>query len=304
MRKVGTGRTLALLCATAGVILAASMAQAVPSTFYHPGDVLTYDIGVDVKLHVSSAQSPTPQAFESTVNGTETISIGRADPDGSLHGNLNLALTANTAGTSQSFARTLAFKIAPDDTTSIENGDPSMNQYLAMLNQAHKSYGGRVLHVGDVINQTLSLPGTIPLTLTTTAKVVAQKVYRGYPTFAIQVTGTAPVDTQVQGMPTKGMLTVAGTDYYDQHDEIFVGAAVSVNGNLTVGDKSQTGHIKIAETQDVELKSLVRGKAAPPAQTPAPAPSLTATPGPSIVTPVPIPTNGYYTPPPPSPSPS
>jgi hypothetical protein len=302
------GRTIAALCAVIAAVLVSGAARgvaALPALGLHPGDNLAYDLSMEVQVHGQPLPHSTqpPYTIDTTVQGSEKITVLRADPDGSLHASMNVAFGVKSNGQSTPIQRVTLVKIAPDQSITVERGgDSSMAQYFSVISQAQKAYVGRTLHVGDVINQSVNVPGNFPVTVTTSAKVVAEKTYRGYPTFAIQVTGSAPVDVPVQSNRMKGKMTIAGTNYFDQKDQLFVGSAARVNLDATVAGP-QGGHLTMVETVNVVLKSFTHGPAPLPVPTPSAMPSAVSSPS-GTPTPSPTPTSGYYTPPPPSPTPS
>ena len=103
-------------------------------------------------------------------------------------------------------------------------------------------------------------------------KVVAQKQYRGYPTFAIQSTGVAPIDTTIEGHAVKGQITTAGTTYYDQRDQLFVGWATRANADAQFSG-AQGGHFTTLTTASIILRSVTHGAASAAAPSPSAAPS-------------------------------
>jgi hypothetical protein len=296
--------------ATALVLSGVENAASTPTSArgrMHPGDKLTYDLTIEFQLHTLPAPHATQPAvtLDTTAQGTETLTALRADADGTVHASFNLALQAQNNGASQALQRVMLLKIAPDGSTAMEGGgDQSTAQYLAMLSGAAKQFRGHVLHVGDVFHQTMDVPGSIPIRVESTARVTAEKMYRGYPTFAIASTGSGNVDTNYAGARMTGTVDVAGTTYFDQVDQLLVGAATRANVDLQVAG-TQGGHATVVVTSNMILTSFKHG----PPPTPVPAP--TATPAPASPTPAPSPSpataptpSGYYTPPPPSPSPS
>jgi hypothetical protein len=300
------GRTLAAIVVLAALgIVSGSALAAQSGTGMHAGDVLKYDLTFELQLHVAPAAHTTqaPIAMESSVVGTETITGVRADPDGTVHASVDVVLHSNTAGQTQDLRRTMLVSIAPDGTIQPERGaDASMMQYLKAIDDASKMYRDHTLHVGDSFSQTLSVPGAVPVTLTTLAKVVAQKTYRGYPTFAIQTTGNGKIDTQIEGMRATGTVDVAGTSYVDSKDRLVIGQAVRSNVEAMLAG-AQGNRVTAVWTANVVLDSFTHHAVAPqkPAATPSAAPSPTPAQTPA---PTPTPADQYYTPTPPAPTPS
>jgi hypothetical protein len=306
------GRTIAATAALTAASLLGAAALAIPShsgMSLHPGDKLAYDFAMEIQIHLQPAShsSQPPVNADTTVQGGETVTVLRADRDGSLHAKVDLSLQMRGNGHATPLNRTLLVKIGPDQSMTVEaGGDQSLAQYLSGFASAQKTFAGRTLRVGDVFHQSMTVPGALPTTITTTLKVVAEKQYRGYPTFAIQATGVAPIDTTIEGHQVKGQITTAGTTYYDQRDQLFVGWATRANADADFSG-AQGGHFTTLTTASIVLRSLSHGAAptaapsasaspassASPSASPAPSPSLApATPG------------GYYTPPPPSPTPA
>lgn len=300
------GRTLAAMIVLAAVAIVSGSALAAQSgAGMHAGDVLKYDLTFELQLHVAPAPHTTqaPMAMESSVVGTETITGVRADSNGTVHASVDVALHSTTAGQTQDLRRTMLVTIAPDGTIQPERGsDASMMQYLKSINDASKMYRDHTLHVGDTFSQTLSVPGAVPVTLTTLAKVVGQQTYRGYPTFAIQTTGNGKIDTEIEGMKATGTVDVAGTSYVDSKDRLVIGQAVRSNVDAMLAG-AQGNRVTAIWTANVVLDSFRHGAVAPrPAAAPptaAPSPTPAQTPAPT-----PTPADQYYTPTPPAPTPS
>lgn len=301
------GRAIAAItCAIAISMLAGDALAATPPSPLQPGDVAKYDLSIELQVHVAPAPHTTqaPVSMETSVLGTETITGLRADADGSVHASVDVALKSNAASATQNVRKTVYVKIQPDGTMDVEGGgDADIAQYMKTMSDASKLYRGRTLHVGDTFSQTVTIPGIMPIKVVSHAKVVGQQMYRGYPTYAIQSTGSGKIDTDVQGMHTTGAFNVAGTTYVDQKDRLFIGEAVRSNVDATVA--GATGNrVNAVATINLVLESLTRGKPKP-VKTPPPAAAASPTPAPTpTATPTPTPIDQYYTPTPPAPTPS
>lgn len=299
------GRTIAATaCAALALSLAAS-ALAASSAFLHVGDVVKYGLAIGVNVNIAPAPNTTqpPVAVKTNVYGTETITGLRTDADGSVHAKVDVSL--NSAGTSGTTIvdRTLLMRLAPDGSVAGEGGeDATTMQYIQALSEASRPYRNRTLYVGEKFSQTMQLPGVVPMTVNTQAVVVAEKTYLGYPTYAIQSTGTGNFDALLEGMRAKGVFDVAGTTYYDQRDRLLIGQAMRSSINAQV-QGSQGNRITATTTVSLSLGSYVHGKPTPaPVKRVAPSPTPTPSPSPS-----PTPTlspSQYYTPTPPAATPS
>ena len=304
------GRTIAALALFVAVIIVAASASASAATSggLAVGDVLKYDFSIQLQVHVAPAPHTTqaPVTLNSTVLGSEKITGLRSDPDGSVHASVDMIVSSAGAGQSQNTRRRLLVKVLPDGTMQPEGGeDPTLAQYLKTLGDTAKQYRHRTLHVGDSFSQTVSVPGIVPVKVTSLAKVVAQQSYRGYPTFAIQSTGTGKINDVIDGMPAAGTISVAGTAYFDQKDQLFIGEAVRSNVDATVAG-AQGNRVTAIATINLILNSFTHaqkpkpGTAASPAKAvPSPTPAASPT-----SSPTPRPPNEYYTPTPPAPTPS
>jgi hypothetical protein len=283
----------------AGDALAASSAPPI-----QPGDVAKYDLSIELQVHVAPAPHTTqaPMSMDTSVLGTETITGLRSDPDGSVHASVNVALTSSGASQSQNVRQTLYVKIQPDGSMDVEGGGSAeIAQYMKTISDASKLYRDRVLHVGDSFSQITNVPGIMPITVVSHMKVVAAQRYRGYPTFAIQSTGSGKIDNVIQGMHATGTFNVAGTTYVDQKDKLFIGEAVRSNVDATIAGASGN-RINAVATINLVLDSLTHGK---PKQVPTAAPAAAPSPTPAVTpTPTPTPVDQYYTPTPPAPTPS
>lgn len=293
--------------ASAGVALAVAAVALAASggSFLHVGDVVTYGLSIGVDVDVAPAPHTTqpPVAVKTSVNGTETITALRTDPDGSVHARVNVVI--NSAGTSGTTVvdRTLLMKVSPSGAVTGEGGeDATTMEYIRALSDASAPFRNRSLYVGEKFSQTMTLPGVVPMTVTTQGEVVGLKTYLGYPTYAIQSTGTGNFDTTIQGAPAKGTFDVAGTTYYDQRDKLLIGQALRSTMNAQLAG-ALTNRISATTTVTIQLGSYVHGKpTAPPVRKAVPSPTPTPSPSPS-----PTPTlspSQYYTPTPPAPTPA
>lgn len=310
------GRTIAAIAAVSAVAAAAiftGVATAAQSgataartgSPIHAGDVLKYDLAIEMQIHLAPAPHTTqaPINLETSVAGTETITGLRSDPDGSVHASVNVAVRTNTAGQTQDIERLMLLKISPDGSMQPEgDGDPGVAQYIKTIDEAAKFYRNRKLHVGDTFTQTINLPGVVAVKVVSNSKVVAERTYRGYPTFAIASTGTGNISAQIAGAPAKGTVSVAGTTYVDQRDQLLVGQAVRQNIDATVAGAAGN-RITATTTINLVLDSFTHGAAirkkptAPPTAAPSPLPAETTSP-------TPTPPDQYYTPTPAAPTPS
>jgi hypothetical protein len=303
------GRTIAAVASAAAAFAVAVAALAASSgSFLHVGDVVTYGlaIGVDVKVEPAPHTTQPPITMKTSVSGSETISALRADPDGSIHAKVDVAL--NSAGTSGTTIvnRTLLMKVSPDGSVSGEGGeDATTMQYMRAVSDAAAPFKNRSLYVGEKFSQTVTLPGIVPMTVTTIGTVIGMKSYLGYPTYAIQSTGSGNFDTTIEGQPAKGTFEVAGTTYYDQRDKLLIGEAMRSTMNAQLSG-SLNNRINAVSTVTLQLGSFVHGKPKPaavphavkaaPSPTPVPSPSPSSTPT--------LSPSQYYTPTPPAPTPA
>ena len=297
------GRTIAAIACSATVLAFAASAVGAANSFLHVGDVVRYGLSIGVTVNIAPAPNTTqpPVAVKTNVYGTETITGLRTDADGSVHAKVEVAL--NSAGTSGTTIvdRTLLMRIAPDGSVAGEGGeDATTMQYIQALSEASRPYRNRTLYVGEKFSQSMQLPGVVPMTVNTQATVVGEKTYLGYPTYAIQSTGTGDFDAMIEGMHAKGVFDVAGTTYYDQRDRLLIGQAMRSSINAQVSG-SQGNHITATTTVSLSLGSYAHGRPTPaPAKRTAPSPSPTPAPSPS---PSAVATYGpsqYYTPTPPA----
>ncbi|HYK52947.1 MAG TPA: hypothetical protein VEV38_05405 [Candidatus Eremiobacteraceae bacterium] len=297
------GRTIAAIACSALVLSFAASALAASNIFLHVGDVVKYGLSIGVNVNIAPAPNTTqpPVAVKTNVYGTETITGLRTDSDGSVHAKVDVAL--NSAGTSGTTIvnRTLLMRIAPDGSVAGEGGeDATTMQYIQALSEASRPYRSRTLYVGEKFSQSMQLPGVVPMTVDTQATVVGEKTYLGYPTYAIQSTGTGNFDTMIEGMHAKGVFDVGGTTYYDQRDRLLIGQAMrsSINAQLS---GAQGNHITATTTVSLSLGSYVHGHPTPtPVKRATPGPSPTPTPSPSPSAVATYGPNQYYTPTPPS----
>jgi hypothetical protein len=268
----------------------------------HPGDVLVYDVALEFQNHVipASNSSVKPISMDTTLRGTETIAARSVDADGAVHVTATVALQGSYAGLPQAVDRTIPLTVMPDGSIRADDPqDASTAQYFAYLSQASRGLAARPLHVGDSFVRDVPVPGGYVDRIRSVSKVVSESRYRGYPTFAIQSTGDADLNSQIAGARATGKVSVAGTTYYDQVDQLLVGAAVRSNVDADMTG-STTGHISAITTMNLLLASWTHKASASPSASPSPIPTAAPSPVPSP-TPAPSPTSGYYTPIPPAP---
>jgi len=298
---------IASLVATANgpaVSVPSTIAAASATAKTHPGDVLTYDLGIDLTAHFTPAGSGTQSlTLQSSTKGSEKITTMRVDADGTAHARVDLAINSSGAAGQQSIKQTMFMRIGPDGSIATEGATgTNAAQYIKAFSDAAKLLRGRTLYVGERFTQSMTLPGTVPVTVDMQEQVVSEKTYRGYPSFAIQSTGNGTFNTASAGIGEKGTFDVAGTSYVDQRDQLLIGEAVRSNVDATLSG-AQGGHLTALANLTLTLESFVHGSPRPAVRethapvTPPPAPSPSPTP-------VPTPTSGYYTPTPPVPTPS
>lgn len=270
-----------------------------------PGDVLVYDIALEFQNHVipSSSSSIKPMSMDTTMRGTETIAARSVDANGAVHVTATVALQGSYAGQPQAVDRTIPLTIMPDGSVRADDQqDAATAQYFAYLNQASRGLAARPLHVGDSFVRDVPVPGGYVDHIRSVSKVVSESKYHGYPTFAIQSTGNATLNSQIAGAQATGKISVAGTTYYDQTDQLLVGSAVRSNVDADMTG-SASGHISAITTMNLLLASWTRASIATPSPSPSPSASPAASPEASA-TPAPTPTSGYYTPTPPAATPT
>jgi hypothetical protein len=301
------GRTIAFLAAASVMSLMAG--NVVPARATPPpiglrvGDVLVYGLTIDVQIHTSPSpgSSQPPVTLDTAMQGTETMTGLRADPDGSVHARVDVTLHGKTSDQSKALQQSVLLKISPDGSVRAESGGQAAMQYFAFIDQATNGIGRRTLHVGEVFHRSIPGASGFSTAIDTTAKVVAQQQYHGYPTFAIQSTGSAKLDTQFAGAKAVGTLSVAGTTYYDQMDDLLIGMAARTDVDAVVAG-AQGGRLDFVTNVDLVLNS--RQHIVPtPAPSPPAATALPTEPPTESPSPAPAPSSGYYTPPPPSPVP-
>jgi hypothetical protein len=301
------GRALVVAAAVSAAALAATVVTAAPISSaapgVHPGEVLVYEITIEIQLHAipGSGSTQPPVAYDSAVQGTETITGLRADADGTAHDSVSIALHGKSSGQAMVLQRTITFKVAPDGSIHAEGkADAATTQYLAYIGEAAKRYSGHPLRVGEVFHDSVAGPSGFANTISTTSTVVGEKQYRGYPTFAIETTGSAKLNTAVAGTTATGTVSAAGTTYYDQTDQLLIGEAMRSNVDATLAGP-QGGHINAVTTINLVLDSRTHVTAPPPTAAPTSAPSPTPPPTPTST---PTPADQYYTPTPAAPTPS
>jgi len=308
------GRKLALstvvvaaVCIAIGIIASPASPTSIGLSV---GEVLVYDLTIEVQVHgmPSAGSTAPPITLDTAMQGTETMTGLRADPDGSVHASVDLAVHGNANGQKTASEQTILLKISPDGAVNVESGGGALaQQYFSYLTQISKSYRNRTLHVGDVFHTSVPGPAGFASAIDTTAKVVGMKQFQGYPTFAIQSTGSGKLDTSTSGVRTQGTLSVAGTTYYDQADNLFVGTATRANVDAVVSGV-QSGRLTVVDTTNIVLAS-VKHIAAPapaasamPEATPSPAGPPNPSESPTEAPTAPPTPSGYYTPTPPAPT--
>jgi hypothetical protein len=222
-----------------------------------PGDVLTYDVTLDVQLHaLGSKSSPSMDSVRSGA-GTETLAVDRVLSDGTAFAAFTLVYRGTRDGKPVQVHQSWRAELAPDGEIHAIGSRASvgddLEQALSYINGLAKGLPTRTLATGTTWTAKEPL-GTSSGSMVVTSKVVGVQSYQGYRGYVIQQNGAGAFTQSVNGSPGVGSIAIGGTLYYDRADQILLGAAGRGETEMAL-THADIAHISATTTIDVRLRS-------------------------------------------------
>jgi hypothetical protein len=259
----------ALVALGGGHALAASRSIA-------PGDVLTYDVTLDVQLHALGANANASMNSVRSGAGTETLAVDRVLSDGTAFAALALVYRGTRDGKPVQVHQSWRAELDPDGEIHTVGPRASvgddLEQALSYINGLAKGLPTRTLASGLTWKANEPL-GSSTGSMVITSKVVGTQSYQGYRTYLIQQNGAGAFTQSVNGSPSVGSIAIGGTLYYDGANQVLIGAAARSQTELALSH-ADIAHISATTTVNVRLRSWRHAPAAAQAAAPvAPSPA-------------------------------
>jgi hypothetical protein len=266
MKKLFARATIALgVIAAALVALDGGHALAAARSIA-PGDVLTYDLTLDVQLHALGAKSNASMDSVRSGAATESLAISRVLSDGTAYAALTLVYRGTRDGKPAHVNQSWRAELAPDGEIHAVGARASvgddLEQALAYINGLTKGLPTRTLASGTTWTAKEPL-GTSSGSMVITSKVEGVQTYHGYRAYVIQQNGAGAFTQSVNGSPGVGSIAIGGTLYYDGADHILIGAAGRSETEMAL-THADIAHISATTTVNVRLRSWRHAPAAAP----------------------------------------
>lgn len=263
-----------------------------------PGDTFTYDITIQVDESGPKSASKTQSSEPTSGAGTATLQILAVAADGSASGNLSVQLVGFTGGEPIQVTKSVPVTLATNgEIKQSDSIDPLLDQAIALADQSMRDIAGRDVHAQP--NWQWRLPSTqYPMTVALARSLQGEQVYQGLPTLIVQTTGGGRYAAHDD--PIQASLSMAGTDYYDQRDGLFIGQAIRTDS--TVSDATSGERLDSSTLVTIVLRSYTKAVQVQTVSTPAaqssesPQNEQTPTPLPTELAPSPYPTVPVVTP--------
>jgi hypothetical protein len=244
-----------------------------------PGDILTYDLTLDVQLHALGAKANPSMDSVRSGAGTEKLAIDRVLSDGTAFAAFTLVYRGTRDGKPVQVNQSWRAELGPDGEIHAVGARASvgddLEQALSYINGLAKGLPTRTLASGTSWKAKEPL-GTSSGSMVITSKVVGVQSYQGYRAYVIQQNGAGAFTQSVNGSPGVGSIAIGGTLYYDGADQILIGAAGRGETEMAL-THADISHISATTTVNVRLRSWQHATAAAPI-VPSPAGSATAAP--------------------------
>jgi hypothetical protein len=240
----------ALIAVNGGHALAAARTIA-------PGDVLTYNLTLDVQLHALGVDSKPSLNSVRSGAGTETLVVDRVLSDGTAYATFTLAYRGTRDGKQISVKQSWRAEVTPDGEIHALGARASvgddLEQALSYMNGLVKGLPTRTLATGSTWTAKQPL-GSSSGSMIITSKVVGVQTYEGYHAYVIQQNGSGAFTQSVNGSPGVGSIAIGGTLYYDGADQILIGAAGRGETEMALTN-ADISHISATTTVNVRLQS-------------------------------------------------
>jgi hypothetical protein len=256
-----------------------------------PGDVLVYDVTVDVQMYALGPKSRPAMTRVTSGAGTETIAIDRVASDGTAFAGLTISFRGTADGRPVNVDQSWRAQLAPDGEIHSVGARPALgedlDQALSYINGLTKGLRSRTLASGTTWTAKEPL-GSSSGSMIITNTVVGVQPYHGYRTYVIAQNGAGAFTQSIGGSPGVGSIAIGGTLYYDKADHVLIGGAARGQTEMAL-THADIAHISATTTVKVQMRSWTHAPAAALAPPPA-ASSSSATPS---VKPSASPAGGY-----------
>jgi hypothetical protein len=257
MKRLFVHATVAFAAVVAALIALDGGHAAAATRSIAPGDVLTYDLTLDVQLHALGVKSNPAMDSVRSGAGTETLAINRVLSDGTAFAAFTLAYRGTRDGKPIQVMKSWRAELAPDGELHAVGSRASvgddLEQALSYINGLAKGLPTRSLASGT--SWTAKEPlGTSSGSMVITSKVVGMRAYQGYRAYVIQQNGAGAFTQSVNGSPGVGSIAIGGTLYYDGADQILLGAAGRGETEMALTN-ADISHISATTTVNVRLRS-------------------------------------------------
>lgn len=234
-----------------------------------PGDLLVYDVTLDVQLHALGAAS-TPSMIRVTSGaGTETMSIDRVVSDGTAYAGMKLSYRGTVDGRPVTIVRSWRAELAPDGEIHSIGTPPSLgddlDQALAYINGLTKGLPARSLASGTAWTVTEPL-GSSSGSMIIKSRVTGVQLYEGHRAYVIEQNGSGAFTQSVDGTPSVGSIAMGGTVYYDGADRLLIGGAARGQTEMALAH-ADISHISATTMVNIRLRSWHHAPAASAAPT-------------------------------------
>jgi hypothetical protein len=229
-----------------------------------PGDLLVYDVTLDVQLYALGAGSNPSMTRVTSGAGTETMSIDRVVSDGTAYAGMKLSYRGTVDGRPVTIVRSWRAELAPDGEIHSIGAPPSLgdelDQALAYINGLTKGLPARSLGPGAAWTV------TEPLGASTGSMIIKNRVtgvqqYEGHRAFVIEQNGSGAFTQSVNGTPSVGSIAMGGTVYYDGADRLLIGGAARGQTEMALA-QANISHISATTTVNIRLRSWHHASAA------------------------------------------
>jgi hypothetical protein len=250
---------LAVCC----MLAALAVAALADPQHLHPGDTLTYDLTIQVQEHSSStkgnAKRDNGQDLSSGA-GTVRLDIASVDPDGTANGTLNVDLLGFAHGQPVTLRKAVAVKVTGSgEIRPAASIEPLIDQMIVLADQSVRDLAAHDVRAGPSWRWQIQLQA-YPMTLSLDRVLRGQQLYQGLPTLVVQSIGGGQHATDAD--PVQAFMNLAGTDYYDQRDGLFIGEAM--RSDTIVSDTSSGSAVDSSALVTIQLRAFTRAVEAQP----------------------------------------
>lgn len=255
MKKLAAAATLILLAVCASGGLAAS------STSLQPGDILIYDVTVELQQHHVDASAKNKEVTGVASGlGSQTISVYAIGSDGTAFANVQSTFKGDDNGRPIGFDMTFPAKVMPDGQMRMKN--QLGGGISEAFNFANASTAEINVHATQLASGWTTVLKTPYMNFTLIRKVSGQAVYHDYPALELQSVGSGTLFKTADGKAASGTVSVSGTSYHDLRDHLLLGESLRTFTALQLSDKN-SAHVNYSAAINIVLRSWMHSTATP-----------------------------------------